>query len=120
MTLKPLKKPISSKTHFKWVKTWEKLSCVPIFFFGGLKVKISRKFIKYKLKTGLFYTFCYVFSAIESKPKQLEHFENRFGILTASLKSGRKVENLEEFRNFNSLEFGELIVPLKSRGDFRY
>ena len=37
--------------------------------------------------------------------------QKKFGKTTASLESGRKIESLQEFRNFNSLKFGELIVP---------
>ena len=50
--------------------------------------------------------------AIESKSKQLEHFEKLFGILTASLKGVGKLRALKKFRRFYSFKFGEVIVPL--------
>ena len=49
--------------------------------------------------------------AIESKSKQLEHFEKLFGILTASLKGVGKLRALKKFRRFYSFKFGEVIVP---------
>ena len=46
--------------------------------------------------------------------------QKKFGKTTPFPQSGRKIESLQEFRNFNSLKFGEFIVPRLGIDDLTY
>ena len=80
--------------------------------FFMLKSHIFVIFSRLKVKDwAFFFILSQVFIIIEYNLKLLEHFAKSFEILIAFEKIILKVNSLGEIRSFNSLEFGEFVVP---------